>query len=450
MASDDDTDLALFHAHTAVDLLPDVPIAYELRGIVLRRCGKGELAVVDLLKALELNRQLRSMRKIQPTILAYATTFGDYFLDVDDTYFELAMATDYVNVPQQIEKDAERFIREDTEYSTANGYAARGAIQEVLGRFDEAATNFSRAIQLEESSGFHQIRGFYQRRALVYLKAQRFNEALNDFRTRLEFAETAAELHIDVAEVRKITDSSLLDSVISYFAKYTSRWPYDGVGHIVMGEIYERIANHTEAIESFTKAIEVAQPHEVADIHYLRSQSYIALQRFVDARKDYIQYLKLRRPPESANEYDVKYFVDSLPEADIKPFLEECAAITYRDALTPFAMAIVYQSLGEHDKAISLLQNALALQPAKPMEADMYRALGQSYVALERFSDAYNILVEKNKYGVHQTHAYFEWPAIGQIANFYYLQADYTRAIECYLRQLRISSAQDSPTHLAR
>ncbi len=142
---------------------PYLALAYNNRGIALKRSGQIDRAQADYASAIESNPSYTN---------AYLNRGNIYFDAGED---DLAFA-DY-NV-----------VLDATE--NAKAYSARGAIFAKRGQYDAALADMSRAIELD---GF--FVDAYSNRALTFLEMGRFDEAIADCSTILKMTPERAEMY---------------------------------------------------------------------------------------------------------------------------------------------------------------------------------------------------------------------------------------------------------------
>lgn len=125
---------------------------------------------------------------------------------------------------------------------------------------------------------------------------------------------------------------------------------------IVFGRAYRETGFLAEAIEEFKKAVAL-------DVHFPRAHYYLGL--------TYLLKDGAARLPDAEQEFKIE--LDSHPD----------------EFFANYYLGIVYLMDRKWDRAISLLQKAISIQPAN---SDPYFHLGQAYQATERYVEAIEVL----------------------------------------------------------
>ena len=104
---------------------------------------------------------------------------------------------------------------------------------------------------------------------------------------------------------------------------------------------------------------------------------------------------KLAQPQELSSRLpflDLADFADGLPKSLVMKFLDDCASITRVAPCLSMAVAEYYQKLNMHDKAAEVLSRAISQDPPVDELARIHRGLFDSFIALERFYDAFTTI----------------------------------------------------------
>jgi tetratricopeptide (TPR) repeat protein len=218
---------------------------------------------------------------------------------------------------------------------------ALGTAYSETGRFDEALEKFSLAIRI--NPGYTSIKNnmasCYNNMGVNYAKSNRWDEAIKAYKKAVELAPDIDSTKRNLSALywnqalQFVSDGKDSEAVSTYL-EFLKREPNSRDGYNNLGAVYSRLGNHEEAVKSLERAFQADQNSK--DI---RDNLSIAHQRWG------IQLLESRAYKDALREFN-KALEHNSDSSDIHVFL-----------------AIIYERLGESDKAVQYVNTALKLDP---------------------------------------------------------------------------------------
>jgi tetratricopeptide (TPR) repeat protein len=211
-------------------------------------------------------------------------------------------------------------------------------------------------------------------------------------------------------------DSKLSDRAISEARKALQLDPDESAAHVAFGAVERELAHGDSAVTSLRRAIDLQPDNDdayrllgsvLAEQRNSREDGIAKLQTAVQLRPSFQNYFALAFALYDASRFTAA--IDAYQKAsDVRPDNAQAhnmMGVSYQKAgeirqaighyehalrLAPspsaqINLALAYYDAGEHDKTITLLQSAIELEPKK---APPYRALGDTYLKLNRRPDA--------------------------------------------------------------
>ncbi len=263
----------------AVGLEPERWDIYLMQGILADRDGNLEAAVGYLRKALDLNPEdADSHYYLGSTLLRQ--------FKLQEAREQYRACLRYKPEPdiaesarQEIAQINEAIGDEQTSGPTnATAYLYRGVSHFAKGLYDEAISDFTKAIEINP-----EYAECYTNRGIAYAEKRLYDLAISDFNKALEInpedADGFVNRGIAYAKIRLYYES------ISDFTKAIEINPKDARAHLGRGEIYCNVkSNYDAAILDFTKVIEINPRHALA--YRNRGKAYIAKGEYDRAIQD--------------------------------------------------------------------------------------------------------------------------------------------------------------------
>ena len=199
-------------------------------------------------------------------------------------------------------------------------YCLRGVALSALGQADEAMDDFNRAAERDPD-----LYAIYQNRGTVHFTAQRFDDAISDFEQAIALAPKSGAPHRNLGEIYRRQDQ--LPKALVAFNKAIELEPLNGRGYRLRGTAYLFLDEPEKAREDFAKSSKLDRSvsnvtecwkdigltymrdekwedalkwyddalsvdPEYADVHRLRAEVLLSLQRDKEAIEAFNRYFE--------------------------------------------------------------------------------------------------------------------------------------------------------------
>ena len=402
-------------------------LAFEERGIAYRQAGRGDEAIADFNRAIE--------------------------LDPNRTW-SIAGHGETCRLMERYDEAIADFNRAiELAPSFAWAIAHRGQTYRAMERYDEALADFNRAIELDPSANW-----VIAHRGQTFHAMKRYNEALADFNRAIELDPSydwAIGSRGQTFHAMKRYDDAIADynraieldpsydwAIVSRDVTYWAMKRYDDAiadfNRVIeldpsadwaiagRGETCRLMERYDEALADFNRAIELDPSYDWAIAS--RGQTYRAMERYDDAICDFNRAIEL----------DPSFAWAIASRGQTYHAMER-----YDDAIADFNRAIeldpsydwaiasrgqTYRAMERYDDAIADFNRALELDPSF---AWAIASRGQTYHAMERYDDAiadFNRAIELDPSA--------DWAIVGRgetcrlMERYDEALADFNRAIE--------------------
>jgi len=187
-----------------------------------------------------------------------------------------------------------------------------------------------------------------------------------------------------------------------------------------LGESHERLGYHDKAIEALNQALKI-EPQNPS--RYVRlGKAYLAGNQPEDALQAFLAAVKMGPTSELTSLYcsiGLAYSVHSGHQKDAVKFFQEAVNMLKTDPKTPpsylaeayFYLGESHERLGQHDKAIEALKEAVKIKPGDESYvhkiADVYIQWGHSYSKLGKYVEAINTYKKARELDPENTAALF-------------------------------------------
>ncbi|MCA2879595.1 MAG: tetratricopeptide repeat protein [Microcystis sp. M046S1] len=260
-------ELASDDYNKAIELNPNLAMAYNNRGNIYYDQQKYELALADWNKAIELNPNLA---------MAYNNRGNIYY---DQQKYELALA------------DYSKAI--DINPNLAMAYYNRGNIYSDLQKYDLALSDYSKAIDINPNDA-----KAYYNRGLLYYDLQKYELALSDYDKAIDINPNLAQAYYNRGILYK--NLQKYDLALSDYSKAIEINPNYAEAYYNRGGLYHNQQKYELALSDINKAIEI-NPN-LANAYYNRGLLYYNLQKYDLALADYTKAIELN--PNYADAYN--------------------------------------------------------------------------------------------------------------------------------------------------
>ncbi len=277
--------------------------------------------------------------------------------------------------------DCTRAIGLDEKYAWI--IAVRGESYRLMGKYEEALADFTRAIELDEKGAWA-----IESRGETYQEMGKYEEALADFTRAIELDETDAWAIMSRGETYWLMDKykeALPDLTRAIELNEKDAWAIS-----VRGDSYQEMGKYEEALDDFTRAIELDEKFVWAIAS--RGDTYRLMGKYEEALPDLTRAIEL-------NEKDVRVIAVrgyTYQEVD-----------KYEEALTDFTCAIAldekyvwaiarrgetYRLMGKYEEALADFNSAIELDEkdvwANAQRGLTYRFMGKYEEALADYCNA--------------------------------------------------------------
>lgn len=255
-------------------------------------------------------------------------------------------------------------------------YGNRGAALFALHRLDEAYSDYSKAISLNNNYA----EGYYNR-GILHEKYGRHEDALSDYNKAIALKSNYTNAYNNRGNVLK--ELKKYQEALSSYEYAISLNPRHAEAHYNRGVVLKELNRYQDAVESYTNAFSLK--NDYVDAYNNCGNAFIALKRFEDALACFQKAIEIN--PNYAFAYNGQGNV----LMELKRFDE--ALVSYEKAislnsLSPFphnGMGNVLQELKRFDDAILGYEKVMSLVPTS---AGAYTNKGLAMQGLKNFDEA--------------------------------------------------------------
>ncbi|MGZ4840290.1 MAG: protein kinase domain-containing protein [Candidatus Angelobacter sp.] len=266
----------------------------------------------------------------------------------------------------------------------AAGHVCLGLLNNGTGKYEEAVTEFQRALQLEPTNDDASI-GL----ARAYTSLNRLNEAEETYQTAIKLRPNHYKTYSWLAFF--YVQQAQYGKAAQIYEKLTSLAPENPEGYYNLGGTYLFLGREQDAITALEKSIKL-RPSPAAYSNL--GTAYFRARRFAEAATDYREALKSdQQNLDLWSNLGDAYFFGGQREQAITAFQKaldlatEQLPVNPKDASLQGAVATLYAQLGQKKKSLAHLDQALQLGRGDKeswfIAADVYNTLGETAVALE-------------------------------------------------------------------
>ncbi|MCA2885234.1 serine protease [Microcystis sp. M043S1] len=353
-------ELASDDYNKAIELNPNLAMAYNNRGNIYYDQQKYELALADWNKAIELNPNLAMAYNNRGNIYydqqKYELALADYSKAIDINP-NLAMA--YYN-RGNIYSDLQKYDLALSDYSKAidinpndaKAYYNRGLLYYDLQKYELALSDYDKAIDINPN-----LAQAYYNRGILYKNLQKYDLALSDYSKAIEINPNYAEAYYNRGGLYH--NQQKYELALSYINKAIEINPNLANAYYNRGLLYYNLQKYDLALADYTKAIELNPNY--ADAYNNRGILYYNLQKYDLALSDYTKAIELN--PNYAEAYvnrGVLYFEQKKYELALSDY-NQAIEINPNYAQAYLGRSILYAILGQPEKVKIDLQQAAIL-----------------------------------------------------------------------------------------
>lgn len=298
-----------------IELAPQDARGYRARGLAYAEFAYADKAIADYQHALELDPNNAVTYQYWGRVLTQVRKYDEAFqkfqkaLDLDPNngmaYFERGYAYMRSGQYEDAIQEYTQCLKRLPDYFRAWYY--RGSVHAELQQYDDAIWDYFRAVLLKNEGKYgkpvelemveYELSTLYQQRGKISYKAEKYKEALNDFKNAIEYyADDASSYYWRAESYRKLGYYS--EAIQDYDAAIT-RDPDMADAYFYRGLSYELSENYTQAIQDYSKYTEF-DPEEPATYKF-RGDCYRMLAQYAEAIQDYDA--AIARDPEYARAY---------------------------------------------------------------------------------------------------------------------------------------------------
>ncbi len=237
--------------------------------------------------------------------------------------------------------------------------------------------HLSAALESKEYKNF----SVYHTLGSIYLKQEKYDEALAQFQTAVELAPDDLSSHIALGYI--YAQKGQLEEAAQEFQRCVEIAPDDLVSHRNLGGVYLQMGRLEEARLEFERAAEVA-PDDLITRQNL-AEIYRQLGLNEEAIREYQKVVELA--PNDFNAYrNLAVFYHQLGRTDeARAQLDKVAEMAGDDLIIHQNLAAVYLQIGLHEEALREYQKCVALAPD---DFNTHKDLALIYQQLGRFDEA--------------------------------------------------------------
>ncbi|MGB9720405.1 MAG: tetratricopeptide repeat protein [bacterium] len=222
-------------------------------------------------------------------------------------------------------------------------YFNRGTIYERLGLYDKAIADFTNALKIQPNF----VMGYVDRGA-IYTKVGEYDKAYNDLIHALQLKSNLPEAYYNLGVLYfKLNNYNL---AIENYKRALDLDPYFAVVYISLADIYFIHGDYERAIENYTKSMKIDSL--VADAYYNRAVTFAKLGYLDHALSDYNKTLQLE--PDYAQAYNNRgniYFKFGEIENAIKDY-DRAIELEPNYTQAYYNRALAYQKIGDFERVL--------------------------------------------------------------------------------------------------
>ncbi len=331
---------ALREIDEALRLKPDAGDAYYFRGVLLMYRSRWDEAAAALARAAELS----------PNDPAVHAALGQAYREIGRTAEADAAFARAAALSEAALKDRDK--ADDPQAIAAHADALLSA-----GRFEEAEAGFRRAIDLGQKRNLRPDRLAWLHRALgrAYWDIERWQEMAEAYR---QASELSPGLHSDHSALAvAYRGMGQTDQAVAAYQQALALLPCDANTHDLLADLYRELGRNEEALAEYRLAAQY-DPEDLTAWHAI-GQLLEEQGQVEEAQAAYAQAVAAAESHLERNPHD---------------------------AATASMLGLMYLLQGDAERAIPVLQQAVALKPT----ADNRYALGNAFYDAGRYEDALN------------------------------------------------------------
>jgi tetratricopeptide (TPR) repeat protein len=344
--------LATEHYSRVIELIPKEPAGYFGRGNAHFAAGNLKAALADFAQVI----------KLAPDDSRGYRRSGDVYRVMGTPNFEQSLEM----YRQGLEQDA----------NDADVHYGMAQVCEALEKYPLAAEHYSRVIELVPENPVG-----YNGRGDAHFAAGNLKAALADFAQVIKLAPNDSRGYRRSGDVYRVMGTPNFEQSLKMYGQGLERDADDVDAHYGLALVYERLKKYPEAIEHYSRVIELVP--DIAVGYEGRGDAYLEINELKAALEDYAQVIKLA--PDSSGGYrrtgDVyrmmgrSTFEQSL--AMYRQGLERGAD----DVDAHYGIALVFEALEKNQEAIDHYSRVIELAPDLPLG---YVSRGQIYLAARK------------------------------------------------------------------
>ena len=365
-----DTARALEEANVALALKPDSPDAQQLRGFLLARENRWAEAADAYAEALKLSPDSAAIH----SALAQA---HEKLGRLDEAAAEYKKALELADTRLKAQPDDPQAI------------AAHADILFSQGELDEAAAQYQQAIDRALALKLRpdRLAWFYRSLGLIRWQQERWPEAIQAYSQAISLSPGLSTDHVAIG-VAYQRQGMTTDALAAYQQAITLQ-PCDANAHDLLGDLYWQQGKAEEALQEYRQAVKYDPGsfvawHSIGDILSQQGRMEEAKEAYEAAAAAAESYLE-GNPRDATATYllGALYYLLGNYEQAI-PVLERAVAME-PDAASHYALANAYYEAQDYTKAVAHYQAALA---ADPQHAASAFGLGGAYESLGKIEEA--------------------------------------------------------------
>jgi CHAT domain-containing protein/Tfp pilus assembly protein PilF len=288
-----------------------------------------------------------------------------------------------------------------------------------------------------------------QYRQIVRLIARKnYDEAITRGRELLDRTNSYDEVFLRIIEAARAAGQ--LDQAKVLFESLAHASPPNPKGYYGLGLVQSEMEDYAAAIASHKLCLKALPEYslpllELVDI-YGRNGN-------IAGAKQYLDLLLADRPDSPTANLGMGWYHSKV--RDVESAVKKMdAALSVNPKLIEacYYKAIVLSGAERSEECLETLRQCLPVVEADLNEEQRMLFLnvrGRNYLRLGQYSEAIKNFEELLKIARGMEHKFYEVGTLGFLANIYWMQDDYTRAIATFHRALRVAEESNSPASIA-
>jgi tetratricopeptide (TPR) repeat protein/S1-C subfamily serine protease len=334
----------------AINLQPNHPMAYILRGAIYLKQQQYPQAIADFTQAIK--------------------------LDPNDSWAYTALGSVYYKQKQypQAITNFEQAIKVDPQQVFA--HIGRGAIYSKQKKYPQSIVHFTRAIELDPQSSLA-----YISRGNSYHKLKQYSQAIADFTQTIKLDPEYSSAYYNRGLVYK--EQEQYPKAIVDFTQAIKLNPQYTKSYLNRGIIYSEQQKYPQAIADFTAVIKI-KPRDT-EAYIVRGLVYAEQKQYSQAIADYTAAIKIN--PRDTNAYTSR----AMLYQEQKKYPEAIADFTTAIKINPQdtnaynGRGIIYREQKQYPQAIADFTAAIKINP---QEATGYNGRGSIYIEQKQYPQA--------------------------------------------------------------